>query len=47
MDVVPYALMTYGLTAVISFAVVAIIVVIGKFMGKNSEETEEEGSEDA
>jgi len=38
MNVVLYALMAYGLTAVISLAVVAIIVVIGKVMGGGEKE---------
>lgn len=31
-----YALMTYGLTALISLAVVGLIVIINKLMGGNS-----------
>lgn len=30
-----YAIMTYGLTALISLAVVALIVIINKLMGGN------------
>lgn len=37
MDVVTYALFTYTLTAIISFAVIGIIVVVSKMMSaKNS-----------
>jgi len=32
--------MAYGLTAVISLAVVAIIVILGKTVGKNKDEEE-------
>jgi len=41
MNIVLYALMTYGLAAVISFAVVAIIVVIGKVMSRPDKNEEE------
>ncbi len=34
MHIIPYALLTYGLTAVISLAVVAIIVLTNKVMNK-------------
>lgn len=37
MNVFVYALMAYGITAGIALAVVAIIVVIGKAMGKSGE----------
>lgn len=33
MNIVLYTLMAYGLTAVISFAVIAIVAAIGKLMG--------------
>lgn len=35
MNIVLYTLMTYGVTAIVSLAVIAIVVVIGKVMGKN------------
>lgn len=41
MNIVLYALMTYGLTALISLAVVAIIVVIGKVMSRPGKKEEE------
>lgn len=45
MNIFLYALMTYGLTAVISFAVIGIVVLVGKLMSKP--EAEEEEAEDA
>lgn len=36
MNSIAYALMTYGLTALISLAVVGLIVIINKLMGGNS-----------
>jgi hypothetical protein len=36
MNSITYALMTYGLTALISLAVVGLIVIINKLMGGNS-----------
>ena len=40
MDINTYVLMTYGLTAVMSFAVIGVIVVINKIMnGKGSDES--------
>lgn len=39
MNIVLYTLMTYGVTAAISLCVVAIVVLIGKVMGKNGEGT--------
>ncbi len=36
MDSITYAFMTYGLTALISLAVVGLIVIINKLMGGNS-----------
>jgi len=38
MHVIPYALMAYGLTALISLAVIAIVVIIGKIMTKKNKE---------
>lgn len=41
MHIIPYTLMAYGITALISFAVIAIVVIIGKVMTKkNNEEIE-------
>lgn len=45
MGIISYTLMAYGLTAVISFAVIAIVVVIGKIMSRGA--SGEEGTEDA
>ncbi|WP_164496939.1 hypothetical protein [Flavonifractor sp. An9] len=45
MGIIPYTLMTYGLTAVISLLVVAIIVGISKLTGR-SEGAEDEGEEE-
>ena len=42
MGVIPYALMTYGLTIVISFLVVAIIVITNKCLSKPGTEEEED-----
>lgn len=36
MNSITYAFMTYGLTALISLAVVGLIVIINKLMGGNS-----------
>jgi hypothetical protein len=36
MNSITYALMSYGLTAVISLAVVGLIVIINRLMGGNS-----------
>ncbi len=44
MGVVAYAGMAYGLTAVISLAVIALIVIMDKIMGKGN--TEDEGGTD-
>ena len=41
MGIIPYALMAYGLTIVISLAVVAVIVITNKVMNKK-----EKGAED-
>lgn len=41
MGVVPYALMAYALTAVISLGVVAIIVITNKVMNKNEKGAEQ------
>ena len=41
MGIVPYALLTYGLTIVISLAVVAIIVVTNKVMNKKEKGADE------
>ena len=41
MGIVPYALMAYGLTIVISLAVVAIIVVTNKVMSKKEKGADE------
>ena len=38
MGIIPYALMTYGLTIVISMLVVAIIVVTNKCLSKPEKE---------
>lgn len=40
MGPVVYALFTYALTAVISFIVVGVIVMIDRMMGKNQQEEE-------
>jgi hypothetical protein len=37
-----YTLMTYGLTAMISLAVVGLIVIINKLMGGNSDTDNEQ-----
>ena len=37
MNIIVYAVMTYGITAVIALAVMAIITGIGKIMGKSGE----------
>ena len=42
MGIVPYALMTYGLTAAISLAVVAVVVVTNNIMNKKSKKGDEE-----
>lgn len=42
MGIIPYALMTYGLTIVISLAVVAVIVITNNIINKKSEKGEEE-----
>ena len=42
MGIVPYALMTYGLTIVISLAVVAVIVVTNNVMNKKAKKKEAE-----
>ena len=42
MGIVPYALMTYGLTIVISLAVVAVIVVTNNVMNKKANKKEAE-----
>ena len=42
MSPVVYALFTYGLTAVLSFLVIGVIVLINKLMNKD---TENEGEE--
>lgn len=40
MGIIPYALMAYGLTIVISLAVVAVIVLCNKLLGKPEEGTD-------
>ena len=46
MGIIPYALMAYGLTAVLSLLVVAIIVGISKLTGRSQDaEESEEGEE--
>ena len=42
MGIVPYALMTYGLTIVISLAVVAVIVITNNVMNKKANKKEAE-----
>ena len=42
MGIIPYALMTYGLTIVISLAVVAVIVVTNNVMNKKNKKGGEE-----
>ena len=37
MDIVTYAIMTYGLTAIISLAVMAMLVAFSRGIGRNSE----------
>ena len=41
MGIVPYAFLAYGLTVVISLAVVAVIVITNKVMSKKEKEAEE------
>ncbi len=43
MGIIPYALMAYGLTIVISLLVVAIIVVTNKIMNRTKKEGDENG----
>ncbi len=43
MGIIPYALMAYGLTIVISLLVVAIIVGTNKVMNKRGEGDESDG----
>lgn len=42
MGIIPYALMTYGLTIVISLAVVAVIVITNNVMNKKAKKKEAE-----
>ena len=42
MGIIPYALMTYGLTIVMSLLVVGIIVVTNKILSKPGTEEEED-----
>ena len=42
MGIIPYALMTYGLTIVISLAVVAVIVITNNVMNKKANKKEAE-----
>lgn len=42
MNSIAYALMTYGLTAIISLAVVGLIVIINNLMGGNSSAGDEQ-----
>lgn len=42
MGIVPYALLTYGLTIVISLAVVAVIVLTNNIINKKSKKKEAE-----
>ena len=42
MGIVSYALMAYGLTAVISLAVIGIILLLNKVMSRNPEEVGED-----
>ena len=42
MGIVPYALLTYGLTIVISLAVVAVIVITNNIINKKSKKKEAE-----
>lgn len=42
MGIVPYALLTYGLTIVISLAVVAVIVITNNVMNKRAKKKEEQ-----
>ena len=42
MGIVPYALLAYGLTIVISLAVVAVIVVTNNIINKKSKKKEAE-----
>ena len=43
MGIIPYALMAYGLTIVISLLVVAIIVITNKVLSKPGKEDEDNG----
>ena len=42
MSVISYALMAYGLTAVISLAVIGIVLIMNKVMSRNPEEVEDD-----
>lgn len=42
MNSITYAFMSYGLTALISLAVVGLIVIINKLMGGNSDSGQEQ-----
>lgn len=42
MDIVSYSLMTYGLTAAISFLVMGVVVLISKALTSNNVEQEME-----
>lgn len=44
MNPIVYALFSYTLTAVISFLVIAVIVVIDRIMSKTGKETKEKGN---
>ncbi len=43
MNVILYSLMCYGITAIISFAVVAVVVGINNVMNRYAGDGEEEG----
>lgn len=40
MHIIPYTLLAYGLTAVISLAVILIVIIIGKIMTKTKKDEE-------
>ncbi len=42
MDSITYAFMAYGLTALISLAVVGLIVIINRLMGNSQSDSEQE-----
>lgn len=43
MGVIQYALMAYAITAVISLAVIGIVLILNKVMSNSPEEVEDDG----